>query len=424
MLRVCLLFVPAVLFAASASAAVLRASAVKIDITPQSSQWLMGYNARKSTGILDRIFHRIAVLDDGASRFVLVSSELCLFSPTVYDEVAQDLERRSGIDRKNFWWTVTHTHSAPEVGPPSVYKALLGRSDHEWDRDYTQMVEQSLIDGVRQALDTLKPARLAVGVGASMANINRRAKDVNGAVSIGLNPDGPADRQIGLLRLDSSDGKPIALIANYAMHGTVMSGANLLISGDAPGIVAAYVEQAIGAPMLYINGATGDMAPIYSVYPDPRSGHLGHFRVLLGDRILEANRKLSSGTAEVKIRTAESIIYTPRRAGLVWPEELARYSKPDTPNVGLPVSFLVINDLLIWAAPVELFCEMSMQIRSGSPFRHTFYFGYANGWLGYLPTKQAYAEGGYEPKTSVFTEQAESDLTRGVLAAIRELHQH
>jgi hypothetical protein len=85
----------------------------------------------------------------------------------------------------------------------------------------------------------------------------------------------------------------------------------------------------------------------------------------------------------------------------------------------LPVRFLRINDTLIWAAPVELFCEIAMAVRAASPFTHTFYFGYTNGWLGYLPTAAGFAEGGYEPKTSVFTDRAERDLTDAVVAALQ-----
>lgn len=78
--------------------------------------------------------------------------------------------------------------------------------------------------------------------------------------------------------------------------------------------------------------------------------------------------------------------------------------------------FLRINkDIAIWAAPVELFCEISMNVRDHSPFPYTFYFGYTNGWLGYLPTKAEFAYGGYEPNTSPFTEEAGDDLTRAVL---------
>ena len=72
-----------------------------------------------------------------------------------------------------------------------------------------------------------------------------------------MNPDGPTDRQVGLIRLERRDGTPIALIANYSMHGTALGQENTLISGDAPGTVAAYVEEKLGAPMLFINGAAG-----------------------------------------------------------------------------------------------------------------------------------------------------------------------
>ncbi len=401
------------LAALPAAAAPLRAGAARVDITPETSQWLMGYNARKSTGVRDRIFHRAIALEAGGQTFYLVSSDLCLFSPSVYDEAARDLQRELGIPRSHFWWSVTHSHATPEVGPPGIYKALLGRSDHEYDREYAGLVKDALLRVVKEAKAKLEPARIAFGQGVSMANINRRAKDVDGTVSLGLNPDGPADRQIGLIRLERPDGSLLALVANYAIHGTVMSGANLQISGDAPGVVSAYLEQKLGAPVLFVNGAAGNLAPIYSVYADAKSGHLTQFNVLLGDRILAALKTMAPGTADVTLQASEAPIATPNREALAWPEELVE----DRNRV--PVRLLRINDTVIWAAPVELFCEIAMEVRNRSPFAHTFYFGYTNGWFGYLPTAAAFAEGGYEPRTSVFTNRAESDVTQAVVAAIQ-----
>jgi hypothetical protein len=92
--------------------------------------------------------------------------------------------------------------------------------------------------------------------------------DEDGKMTIGLNPDGPTDRQIGLIRVETTDGKLIALLANYAIHGTDLGQENLKITGDVPGVVAQYVEQKLGAPVLFLNGAEGNLAPIYSVYPD------------------------------------------------------------------------------------------------------------------------------------------------------------
>ena len=185
-----------------------RASAVKVDITPGEPKWLSGYQARQSDGVLDPIYHRVAAFDDGVTPFFLISSDLCLFSPSLYDSTTADLRKETGIDPKHVLWTVTHTHAAPEVGPPDMYKALLGRSDHEWDREYTARTTRALIDAVRRAKETLEPARIAFGTGVSLANINRRAMDVDGRVSLGLNPDGPVDRQFNLIRLKQARRQP------------------------------------------------------------------------------------------------------------------------------------------------------------------------------------------------------------------------
>jgi hypothetical protein len=403
-----------------------RASAVRVDITPQSPQWLLGYQARQSIGVHDGIYHRVIAMDSGATQFYLISTDICLYSPGLYDQVASQLQKETGIDPKNVWWSVTHTHAAPEVGPPGVstaFSSLQGRFDHEWDREYAASVTKSLIDAVRTARDKLEPARIAFGEGVSMANINRRAKDVNGRVSLGLNPDGPADRQIGLVRLERPDGSLIALIVNYAMHGTVMDGHNLLISGDAPGTVTAYLEKKLGGTVLYEQGASGNMAPIYTVYPDPGAGHLSEFRVLLGDKIVEALQRIGPSTDDVTLSTAGLTIDTPRKDNLAWPDELAAYSKTEAGRnlVRLPVRFLRINDTVIWSLPVELFCEIAMNVRNHSPFPHTYYFGYTNGWLGYLPTAQGFQDGGYEPNTSPFTGQAEGDVNRAVIGFIQGL---
>ena len=398
-----------------------RAAVVKIDITPEDSQNLLGYAARKSNGILDRIFHRIIVLDDGATQFVLVSSEVCEFSPAEYDKVATRIKSVYGINPVNFWWTVTHTHSAPEVGPPGLGRVFLGdRFLHEIDPAYTELIERKLIEGIHEARQKLVPAKMGVGWGFSQANINRRAVDIDGKASLGLNPDGPVDRRIGLIRIDKLDGSPLALIANYAIHGTVLGQQNLLISGDAPGVVSSYVEEKIGAPLLFVNGAAGDLAPIYSVYPSAREGHLGQFRVLLGDKILEANQKISTDMDQVKLLSGTVTVETARKPGLGWSDELRNYTRTTKGGVNLvklPVKFLIINDhVAIWSAPLELFCEISNEIREKSPFPFTFYFGYSNGWLGYLPTESAWKYGGYEVEVVCpYTPAAGKDLTEAVL---------
>ena len=402
-------------------AAQFRASVVKIDITPDKPQWLLGYAPRQSTGVHDRLYHRIVAMDDGKTQFFLISTDICLYSPSVYDEVVSALEAQTGIKPVQVWWTTTHTHSAPEVGPPGLGEAFLGnRYNHDHNTEYTAWVKKSLIEGIKEAQEKLEPARLGVGWGMAMANINRRARDLEGPAFLGLNPDGPADRQIGLIRLEKSDGKLLALIANYAMHGTVLGGENLLLSGDAPGIVAEYVEQKLGAPMLYINGAAGNLAPIYTVYPNFESGHLSQFRVLLGDKIIAANDLIGRTTSDVRLSVGEQILETPRKTNMGWAPDLGKYIRTTSAGetiIRLPIRFLQVNDdVAIWPAPLELFCEIAMRVRNLSPFPYTFYFGYCNGWLAYMPTKAEFAYGGYEPSVSPYTVQAEDDVVRAVVS--------
>jgi len=397
-----------------------RASVVKVDITPDKPQWLLGYDPRQSTGVHDHLFHRVVAMDDGNTQFFLISTDIALYSPCVYDEVTKKLEEETGIRPLQVWWTVTHTHSAPEVGPPGLAAVFMGeRYEHDHNTEFTAQVKKTLIGAIKEARAKLEPARLGVGWGFARANINRRARDEEGPAFLGLNPDGPVDRQIGLIRLEKADRTLLALVANYAMHGTVVSGMNTQISGDAPGVVAEYVDQKLGAPMLYINGAAGNIAPIYSGYPDFESGHLSQFRVLLGDPILQANARLGPTTSQVELTLGEKIVETPRKAGLGWAPDLGGYlhtTSTGATMIRLPVRFLRMNnDVAIWAAPLELFCEIAIDVRNQSPFPFTFYFGYCNGWLGYLPTKAEVVHGGYEPGVSPYTDAGGEDLAHAVL---------
>jgi len=408
-----------------------RAAVVKKNITPDTPQWLRGYNPRISTGIHDSIYHRIVVLDDGQTRFVLVSTDICVFSPVFYDDVAAEIESRFNIKPLNFWWSLTHTHSAPEVAVnygSILYPVMANRrklaDQNEKDPAYTLMMKQKLTEGIEEALKNLVPATLKVTWGYSQANINRRAIGSDGKASLGMNPDGPTDRRIGILKIDNGKGDAIAIIANYPIHGTVMGGQSQVISGDAPGVVAEYVEEKTGAPLLFINGAAGNLAPVYSVYPSPQAGHLSEFKVLLGDKIVAACEQLTHSTGNVTLKTDKLIVETRQHPELELPQDMHGYARTTASGeklIKLPVRVLRINDdIAIWSAPVELFCEISNAVRNSSPYPFTFYFGYTNGVMGYLVSENEYQHEGYEPAVSPFTPRAGNDLTNAVISYLQE----
>ncbi len=210
------------------------------------------------------------------------------------------------------------------------------------------------------------------------------------------------------------------------MHATVLGGSSTLVSADAPGTVAKYVEEKTGAPMLYLNGAAGNIAPLYSTRTEAEAGVFSRFKVLLGDPILEANRRLRTTMGEVKLRASRIVVETPKRPELKWSDELKDYlrvSKDGAETLLVPLRFLRIgDDTVLWSAPMELFCEIASDIRDRSPFTHTLYVGYTGGTFGYMPTEEEFLAGGYEPATSPFTASAASHLRAAVERHLREIH--
>jgi neutral ceramidase len=411
-----------------------RASCVKVDITPEGPVWMHQFGKRQSTGVLHKIYHRVVAMDDGKTEFYLVSSDLIGFSAAFYDSFCQRLEKETGIKQEQLWWTFTHTHAGPSVARP-LSSALKTNQDFSGENEeFTENLQTLLIQAIKQARQQLEPAVLGIGYGKSWANINRRSRDVDGRINLGKNPLGPVERTINLIKLQRADGSPLALIANYPIHGTVLGYyanygiGNTKISGDLQGVVAEYVEEKTGAPLLFIVGAAGNIAPIYTKAVDERRGNLTEFNVLIGEKILEANEGIVSLTRDIVFASEKKLIVeTPLRQGFTWPEELSAYrrvSSTGRKEILFPVSFLRINrDIMIWSAPCELFSEIAMKIREESPFAHTFYFGYTNGSFGYLATRQAFAEGGYETeKASPFTPQVEDDLLDGVLTSLNRFH--
>ncbi|MCC6153151.1 MAG: neutral/alkaline non-lysosomal ceramidase N-terminal domain-containing protein, partial [Candidatus Hydrogenedentes bacterium] len=359
--------------------------------------------------------------------FYMVASDLCVISPAFYDDFTKRLEKETGISPKNVWWSTSHTHSGPHVGNQdlgALFAASLGdRFSIKLDTDYWTFVVDKIIAGIKEAQSKLEPARLGIGVGTAKANINRRELR-DGKIVLGENPGGPVDRQLGLIRLERQDGSLIGLIANYAIHGTCLHGGNKQISGDVPGWVSTYVEEHAGAPMLFVNGAEGNVAPHPTVGNDITDPRIKSFEQTLAQPILELNKSITDTTNKVTLAIGKTIVETPRKEGLPWLEELAAYTatKDGTHCVRIPVFSLTINgDTAIWAAPLELFSEIAMNVRAASPFKTTMYYGLTNGSLMYLPTKAAFAEGGYEPSVSPFTPRAEEDFFGGVSQFLKSL---
>lgn len=165
-------------------------------------------------------------------------------------------------------------------------------------------VDAKTIQAVQAAAENLVPVHVGSGVGHEDRIMeNRRLKlnsgrevDVRHAYS--LPPDeevaevGPVDPEIGILRLDRLDGRPLAVVYNFACHPIqgVPGGGN---TADLVGFASKAIEENLdeGTVALFLQGCGGDINPVfYKDVDHPRSAEpLGN---LLGLSTLRAVRQI------------------------------------------------------------------------------------------------------------------------------------
>src|SRR5947207_2581566 len=226
--------------AAHAQNTALRVGAAKVDVTPAQNALPQNYQ-----GILDHIYSRAIVIDNGSATAALITVDAGGVSDAIWQGVAKQLESELGIPAKNVLLTATHSHSVP--GQPAG--------------PYTQKI----VESVRLAKQRLAPARIGYGTGVSYINVNRNIIDPKTKRWWeGPNYEGPSDKTVAVIKFESLNGEPLAVYYNYAMHG-VAAGQLDLVSGDAPGTTSKYIEDSFDDKIvaLWSSGAAGDQNPIY-----------------------------------------------------------------------------------------------------------------------------------------------------------------
>jgi len=224
----------------AAPAAPLKVGAAKVDITPAAADLPKNYR-----GILDHIFARAIVIDNGKARAALVSVDIGGMGGDTWKAISDRAQRELHIPADNFLLTATHTHSVP---------FLRGKA-----------FEDKVFAAIRQAAGAERPARMAYGTGVSYINVQRDIIDPKThRWWEGANYQGPSDKTVAVISFDTLQGEPIAVYYNYAVHA-VITGTLDLVSGDIPGATSDYVESSLGngAVALWSEGAAGDQNPIY-----------------------------------------------------------------------------------------------------------------------------------------------------------------
>jgi hypothetical protein len=362
----------------------LRAGTAKISITPETDE-----------PIHDPVFARSLVLEAGEQRLAFVSADLAVFTS---ENVEKTCREKYGLTR--VFLSSTHNHTAPsKPGKGPEYANLKA------------FYEKQIVQVVGMALTNLFSARIAAGrksfpqLGFKRLIVREdghsRESWMGDDHYAPINPDripfGPVDNEVGVLRIDDAEGKPRAIVMNYACHADVVC-LSFAISADYPGVATRKVEEAFGNGVvcLFVNGAAGNVAPLFTV--PRRTGPDDPFKTdyapmermgeLLSYETIKLAKSLNDKPGETTIKEKDAnLVFT------------GRFDK--TKQIDVHLSTIMINDDIVIAAnPGELFAELGIdwKAKMQAEVAHPFYFGYTwsgGQWPGYVPSIKGAALGGF-----------------------------
>src|SRR5262245_13343945 len=236
----------------------------RIDITPERPVFMAGYDARDKPfeSVEARIHAKALVLEDVTGRrAALITADLSGFTPAVVEPVCAAIRDRIGLERKQILLNASHNHSGPLQSLDPNPRRNLSAEDARNTASYTQSLQKKLIQVVVDAASKLEPARLSWGSGVAFFVMNRREFTPNGII-LGVNPRGPVDRSLPVLRIEGLDGRLRAAVFGTACHNTTLTGNNYRISGDYAGYAQTYVEEQYrGVQAMFVAGCGGDANP-------------------------------------------------------------------------------------------------------------------------------------------------------------------
>lgn len=444
---------------------VFRAGAFAADITPALPISLNGQMSdRTAQRIADPLFARCLVLDNGGVRLAIVVCDSCMISRDLFDSAKRRAAQTVGIPMQQVLASATHTHSAPTA---------TGVFQSEPDDDYCDLLEQRIAEGLRVAVGRLEPARVGWAVGVDDRDVfNRRWRMKAPAIApdpfgrsrdqVVMNPPsgsadliepaGPIDPGLPIIAVQSTQGRPIALLANYCLHyvgGTPPDA----VSADYFGAFADRVKQLMGGDDSFVgimsNGTSGDLNNTNFKSPpsnEPpferirlvadrvaREAHRAAQRIQYRDWVPLAARERSIELAtrlptSQEIQQAKEVLQKANGRSLrtvseIYAREtvlLAEFPESTT----LLLQALRIGDVGIAAIPCEVFCAIGLSIKRQSPLQPSFVIELANGYNGYLPTEEHHRLGGYETwraRSSYLETGAAAKVEKTLLELLKEV---
>lgn len=396
-------------------AAMWKAGAASVVVTPEKNLFMAGYSARKkpAEGKVQELFAKaLALEDEQGTRLVIVTMDLIGVPQPLRRAVAERAEKEFKLQPALLLMNASHTHCGPMLRRSATTEKDLENPRIRDAYEYTQGLQEKLVVLIGQALADLQPARLTWNRARCGFAMNRRRDyslpldDPN--AKLAPNPNGPVDHEVPALRVEAPDGAAHAVLFGYACHNTCLNFFNYC--GDYAGYAQEYLQtHRPSFTALFLTGCGGDQNP----YPR-RSG------VVPGTSDLELAQQHGRSLAnavEMAIATNPRAIRGPLRAA--YEETSLTYADTARPPHDYPVQVIHFgSDLVLVALGSEVVVDYSLRLkRELAGDAAVWIAGYSNDYSGYMPSRRVQREGGYEAAAGW-----SEDVEEKIVGKVHELH--
>jgi hypothetical protein len=444
------------LIIAPAWSAELRVGAAAVPITPPPGIPMAGYySERGAQGVHDDLHAKAIVVEAGGRAAALVVLDLITTPRPLVEESRREIERTTRVRGGDVMISATHSHTGPVVDRDSPFG-----SRSPLVRDYLAALPAKIAGAVRLAESRLAPARISAASGREESiAFNRRYHMTDGTVGWNpgklnpriIKPAGTIDPEVPVVNFESADGKPLAVYVNYAVH--LDNVGQPTISADLPYTLGRALADFKGPELITVfsAGCCGDVNHIDVRWREPQTGHANAARMgtILAAEVLRTWPRLEPVQADaVRVRAAivrlalpaigeadvarsRSVIARMDDPGGPRPKFLEMVEALKTRDVGacqgrpqeVEVQVIALGAEVAWVSlPGEVFTELGLAIKQDSPFRRTIIAELANGAIGYIPARRAYAQGNYEVISARCAEGSGERLVDAAVRLIKELH--
>jgi len=407
----------------SAGETLLEGGCSKVNITPPLGIPLIGSKGKPSDDILDELYAKALVLNDGRTIIAIVSVDLLYTSlEEITNPVRAIIKEKIGIPEQNVLICATHTHSGPEV----FTKSKLGLEKKipacKIDHFYLQTLIRKIADSVLLACKNTQRVKIGAAKGQIPEILyNRRCKKPDGSVTMEFTlapevittkkikrepegytkvtftfPDeeteldfGPVDPEVCLLRVEDTEGRIVGSLVNFGCHPVcIYPSLNTTISADYPAYATQVVEQMEGGICLFTLGLAGDTVPIQrGLQPREQMG-----KTLGAEALKKLQFVSTSDDVTLKALKKEIKFLTKKIAS----QDVTAEDGETVDYIMTEIQVLKLGDVYILGLPGEVLVEVGLQIKKRAGLQNLFIVTLSNDTIGYVCHSQAYEEGGYE----------------------------